>query len=343
MHDSHNPTASGPMTSIVRVAIIAVTIALFIGATVKAMSGQRDLAILFALATPLGISAWGFARAGHPEPALALLSCVLVVVVTMVLGLSPMGVHDMAICAYGGIVLVGALLLSRRAFYALGALAVIAPTIAFVLEMNGFTRGHPAPDGWAGFAEFLVILVVFGVLGRYSAEVLFGSLGEARHAHVSDAVTGLASRAGFMEAAERRLKADPRGNAALVIADLDRFRRVNLVIGHRAADNVLGEVSQRVRKVAGSHLAGRLGDDEFVILATGLAAEAEAEPIARAMHGALQFEFAGVAVRSSVGYARFPRDAHALESLLLAAEGSLTRAKDREQEPEGFAGPADRI
>jgi len=343
MHDAHNPSAAGPMTSIVRVAIIAVTVALFIGATVKSMSGQRDISILFALATPLGISAWGFARAGHNESALALLSCVLIVVITMVLGLSPLGVHDMAICAYGGIVLVGALLLSRRAFYALGALAVIAPTVAFLLEMNGLTRGRPAPDGWAGFAEFLVILVVFGILGRYSAEVLVGSLGDVHDAQVSDAVTGLASRAGFMAAATRELRAHPHAPAALVIADLDRFRRVNLVIGHRAADNVLVEVAARVRKVAGAHLAGRLGDDEFVILASGLAAEGEVEPLARELHRVLQFEHAGVSVRSSVGFARFPRDAHGLESLLLAAEGSLTRAKDREQEPDGFAGPADRI
>lgn len=343
MHDSHNPPASGPMTSIVRVAIIAVTIALFVGATVKSMSGQRDIAILFSLATPLGISSWGFARAGHNEAALALLSCVMVVVVTMVLALSPLGVHDPVICAYGGIVLVGALLLSRRAFYALGALAVVAPTIVFVLEQGGLTRGRPGADGWAGFAEFLVILIVFAILGRYSAEVLFGSLGAARDAHASDPVTALASRAGFLEAAQARLKRLAHGQAVLVIADIDKFRRVNVVIGHRAADNVLGEVAERVRKVAGGHLVGRLGDDEFVILASGLAGEGEAEPIARELHRALQFEFCGVSVRSSVGFARFPRDAHALEPLLLAAEVSLTRAKDREQEPEGFAGPGNRI
>ncbi|HEX4333194.1 MAG TPA: GGDEF domain-containing protein [Usitatibacter sp.] len=337
----HDPSASPAMTSIVRMAVVMVTIALFIGSTLNAMTGLRDLAIVFSLATPLGICAWGFARAGYNEAALALLSCVLIVVVTLVLVLSPLGIHDPAVTAYGGIVLMGALLLSRRSFYALATLALVAASVAFVLELTGVTRPRIAGEGWSGFVEFLVVLVVFATLGRYSAEVLFGSVGAALRADVNDALTSLSNRRGFMESAAGSLKAP--GITALVLADLDNFRRVNVVIGHRAADAVLDEAATRVRSVAGSHLAARLGDDEFAVLATGLADERVAEAFARELHRVLQFEYSGVSVRCSVGFARYPRDAHGIESLLLAAEGSLTRAKDREQEPDGFAGPADRI
>jgi diguanylate cyclase (GGDEF)-like protein len=330
------------MTAIVRVAIALVTIALFVGSTVNAMNGQRDLAIAFSLATPLGISAWGFARAGHNEAALALLSCVMIAVVTLVLVMSPLGVHDPALSAYGGVVLMGALLLSRRAFMALAALAVVAASVAFVLELNGFTRSKLTGADWMGFAEFLVIFGVFAILGRYCAEVLFGRIGAEASAHVEDPLTRLANRAGFLEAASRRLKAPGSGVSALVVADLDNFRRVNVVIGHRAADEVLSEVARRLEGAAAGHLAGRLGDDEFAVLAAGLADEAAAEAIARDVHRALRFEYSGVSVKSSVGFARSPRDAHGIESLLLAAEGWLTRAKDREQEAEGFSGPADR-
>lgn len=329
---------SSPMTAIVRVAIAVVTIALFVGSTVNAMNGQRDLAIAFALATPLGISAWGFARAGHNEPALALLSCVMIVVVTLVLIMSPLGVHDPALSAYGGIVLLGALLLSRRAFLALAVLAVLAVTTAFVLEMNGLTRSHIGGADYAGFGEFLVIFIVFAIMGRYCAEVLFGRIGAVVSARANDPLTRLANRPGFLEGAARRLKAP--GVAALVIADVDNFRRVNVVIGHRAADELLAEISRRFAAVAGPHLAGRVGDDEFALLAAGLPDDAAAEAMAREVHRALRFEHSGVTVRSSVGFARSPRDAHGIESLLLAAEGWLTRAKDREQESDGFAGPA---
>jgi predicted signal transduction protein with EAL and GGDEF domain len=61
------------------------------------------------------------------------------------------------------------------------------------------------------------------------------------------------------------------------------------------------------------------------------------------LHEALQFEFSGVSVRSSMGYACYPRDSSSVESLLLAAENALAQAKDHANEPARFAGPADRI
>jgi diguanylate cyclase (GGDEF)-like protein len=346
MQTTHDTSASAPMTSIVRIAVIVVTLALFLGSTLNAVTGQRDLAVLFALATPLGISAWGFARAGHNEAAVVLLCCVLITVVTLVLVLNPLGVNNIAVTAYGGVMLFGALLLSRRAFYALATLTLVGASTAFVMDINGLTRSQIGlHTGWPQFLEFLVITGVFAVLGRYGAEVLFGSLGDTHRATVDDPVTGLLNRPGFLDQADRRLKAarGTDGCNVLVLADLDGFRRVNVVIGHRAGDGVLKETAGRLTRLAQAHLRGRIGDDEFALLAMGLSDEAAAEAFARSVHEALQFEFAGVSVRASVGFARSPRDADGAEGLLLAAEGSLTRAKDHENESERFAAPADRI
>jgi diguanylate cyclase (GGDEF)-like protein len=342
---SHDPAAFAPMRSIVRLAVIVVTLALFMGSSFHAMTGQRDLAIIFALATPLGISAWGFARAGFNEPALVLLCTVMITLVTLVLILSPLGVHDVMITAYGGIVAVGALLLTRTRFYALAGFTLFAATFAFVLDLNGLSRSRiGALSGWPGLAEILVILVVFAVLGRYAAETLFGSLAQLHRASSGDPVTGLPNRAGFMRVAGTQLKAlGTKSRAALVLADIDGFRRINVLIGHQAGDGVLREVASRVQAVTGSHLVARIGDDEFAVLAVGLIEEAEAEAFALSVHRALQFEFSGVTVRASVGFARYPRDANNIDALLLAAEGSLTRAKDHEHEATRFAGPADRI
>jgi len=342
---SHDHSASAPMTSIVRMSVVVVTLALFLGSTFQALTGQRELAILFALATPLGISAWGFARAGHNEAALVLLCLVIVTLVTLVLILSPLGVHDIVITAYGGVMAIGALLLTRRRFYALAGFTVFAASAAFVMDLNGLTHSRLGTlSGWPGFAEFLVILVIFAVLGRYVAEHLFGSLEDLHRASSGDPVTGLPNRAGFLAAAGAQLKAlGASENAVLVLLDLDAFRRVNTVIGHRAADMVLGEVAARLSAVVPSHLVARIGDDEFAALAAGIAGEAEAEAVALGIHRALQFEYSGVTVRASVGYARYPRDANGIDALLLAAEGSLTRAKDHAHEASRFAGPADRI
>jgi diguanylate cyclase (GGDEF)-like protein len=344
---AHDTSTSAPMTSIVRIAVIVVTLALFLGSTMNVLVGERDLAVLFALATPLGISAWGFARAGYNEPALVLLCCVLTTVVTLVLILNPLGVHDVAITGYGGIILVGALLLSRKAFVALAVIIVFAASTAFLMDLHGLSRSLIASyTTWAQFAEFLVIVGVFAVLGRSGAEILFGSLGDAHRASVDDPVTGLLNRYGFLIQAANRLKAS-RGQpkcSVLVLADIDGFRRVNTVIGYRAADGVLKEASQRLTNAAGAqHLRGRIGDDEFAVLAVDLDNDESADEFARSMHRALNFDFLGVTLRTSVGYARAPRDANGIEALMLAAEGSLTSAKDHPVETDRFAGPADRI
>jgi len=323
--------AFAPMTAIARFAIIAVTIALFLGSTLTGLNGNRDLAVVFALATPLGISAWGFARAGHAEPALLLLSLALLAVTTFVLMLSPFGVHDVALIAYGGITLVGALLLSRRSFYWLTAVTIAVACAAFTADYLGMTRSTISRQLQVSqFVEFLVILAVFAVPGRFAAEVLFGTLGQAHSASIGDALTSLPNRGGFMAQGTAVLNSvrARQGCAVLVIADLVNFRRVNVVIGHAAADGVLAETARRMSEACGDHLVGRIGDDEFAVLAAGFADEAQAAQFARSVQNALSFEFSGVSVRSSVGLALSPRDAVGLESLLIAAEGSLAQAKD---------------
>ena len=341
----YDPRASLAMTAIVRVAVIVVTAALFLGALVHAIAGHREVAIMMALGAPLGISALGFARAGHNEAAMALLCCVLVTVVTLTLVVSPLGFQDMASTAYVGVVLVGALLLSRRAFFAIVALTLFAASTAFTMELLGHSRSVVTRHtGWPQFAAFAIMTSVFAVLGRFATERLFRTLGEANDAAQRDRVTGLLNRPGFIAAARNRLReAQASGSfAVLVVADIDAFRRVNLVIGHDAADHVLAEAARRMGLCGadGECVRGRIGDDEFGILCTGIA-EAEAESFARSAAEHLNFDFLGVSVRSAAGFARFPRDAHDVEPLLLAAQSAVAHAKTLESDR--LAGPADRI
>jgi diguanylate cyclase (GGDEF)-like protein len=333
------------MTRIVRVAIIAVTIALFLDSTLNALLGRREIAVVLALATPLGISAWGFARAGHHEAAMVMLSCVLVTVVTLILVLNPLGVHDVVITAYGGIVLVASLLLPRRTFYAITGLTLLAAGGAFALDITGHTHSEIAGHSeWSQFVIFLIVTSVFAVIGRVASEVLFGSLGAARLAAAGDSITGLPNRNGFLEQGRELLTGQGGGPgcSALILAELDGFRRLKVLVGYGAADRVVAEVARRVTALASAHLVARTGGGELAVLAVGLEDEAKAAELARELHEALEFDFSGVAVRCALGYARFPRDADTVEGLLLAAESSLLSAQS-EPGGGGLAGPADRI
>ena len=338
-----DPTKSPAITTIVRSAIIVATGGFFVGALANAALGQRDIAVVLALAAPLGISAWGFLRAGYNEAALALLCCVLITVTTLILILNPLGVHDMAITAYAGVVCFGAMLFSRRSFVLIAGLTLFAATTAFVFDLGGHSRSVIAAySGWPQYFDFLLIVVAFAFLGRTVAEKLFGTLGEVHVAAGTDPVTGLANRHGFLAAAGQNLAAaQARGESSvLVIADLDGFRRMNLVIGHATADGVLRECANRLLAEFPGDLIGRIGDDEFALLRTAMH-ESHAAQFARVVHNALVFDFQGVSVRNCAGYARAPRDASGIESLMMTAESGVSDAKERETDR--VSGPGDRI
>lgn len=84
-----------------------------------------------------------------------------------------------------------------------------------------------------------------------------------------DSLTGLANRRHFMAEIERLIRDSQRHNHsfALLMYDLDRFKRVNDNYGHDAGDEVLIQISQRVsRRVRANDVVARIGGEEFVVL-----------------------------------------------------------------------------
>jgi c-di-GMP-specific phosphodiesterase len=81
----------------------------------------------------------------------------------------------------------------------------------------------------------------------------------------TDALTGLLDRGGFLEEIQRRLAI--RGQHDIVVADLNRFRRLNEALGLKNADLVLVALSSRLAAAFPQQAAtGRIGDDEFAVM-----------------------------------------------------------------------------
>jgi diguanylate cyclase (GGDEF)-like protein len=107
---------------------------------------------------------------------------------------------------------------------------------------------------------------------------------EARQAATHDSLTGLANRGLLMSAAERVAR-EPHSEVAVLMVDLDGFKRVNDTAGHRAGDEVLKAVAGRLRaSVRDSDVVARTGGDEFVVVMGG---DGVGEP-ARALLGRLR-------------------------------------------------------
>jgi c-di-GMP-specific phosphodiesterase len=81
-----------------------------------------------------------------------------------------------------------------------------------------------------------------------------------------DVLTGLLDRRSFVTRAREQLQAS--GAYMLVVADLDRLRRLNEALGHERADLVLSALGSRLAAAFPAHaLLARVGEDEFAVLA----------------------------------------------------------------------------
>jgi diguanylate cyclase (GGDEF)-like protein len=154
----------------------------------------------------------------------------------------------------------------------------------------------------------------------------------------TDALTGLANRRGFLEAAERLLAQARRHGFGVVaiLLDIDHFKRFNDELGHAVGDAVLAEVAGVIRReIRGSDLCGRLGGEEFVLLLAHCdfaQGRIFAERLRRAIEALAAFPpktpgGAPVRTTASLGVATFGAHCASLELLLSQADAAMYRAK----------------
>ncbi len=158
---------------------------------------------------------------------------------------------------------------------------------------------------------------------------------EHRHRSRHDALTGLPNRLGILGDAERRIaEAGADARLALLYLDLDGFKQVNDSHGHMAGDRVLAEVADRLRATLSSReKAGRIGGDEFVVLAEGCDAAAAgllADRIITILSAPYGLPAGDTArIGASIGIALFRDDGGDIDTLLSSADTALYAAKAR--------------
>jgi diguanylate cyclase (GGDEF)-like protein len=150
----------------------------------------------------------------------------------------------------------------------------------------------------------------------------------------TDAKTGLLNAAAWQREADTELSRAQRTHdpLALLLIDIDHFKRVNDTHGHLIGDQVLvGVASTLCGQLRDYDVVGRFGGEEFVVLLPG-ADTVEACRVAERLRGrvrrlAVPAEDGTVAVTISVGVALFRMHGEDLIELLAAADLALYRAK----------------
>ncbi len=178
---------------------------------------------------------------------------------------------------------------------------------------------------------------VLGILANQAAATL--SLIQDRERQkelaVRDGLTDLYNRRAFNELLVQAVAREDRqkGRLALILLDLDHFKKLNDTYGHPAGDAAL-RASARVllQHLRKGDVAARYGGEEFVVILPGTDEEG-AMHLAERVRGAIErhrlvFEGARIALSASLGAAVWPLDGQDPEALLAAADRALYAAKE---------------
>ncbi|RUL48627.1 sensor domain-containing diguanylate cyclase [Lysinibacillus antri] len=157
-----------------------------------------------------------------------------------------------------------------------------------------------------------------------------------KHFAYHDSLTGLPNRLLFKErfeiAKEQFLKNN--NGLALMILDIDHFKRINDTYGHDIGDLVIKEFGLRIKESIGDHgTVARLGGDEFVILLSSIQnvenALEIAERIKSKVHKPWEVNGESLNVTTSIGIAMAPYSEGLTKSeLMKKADIALYQAKD---------------
>ena len=159
---------------------------------------------------------------------------------------------------------------------------------------------------------------------------------ELRELAVTDVLTGLPNRRAFMARLEEehaRIRRFDAQQAAVLMLDLDYFKRINDSYGHPTGDAVLRQVAVLIRdEIRKVDLCGRIGGEEFAILVAGAgtaAAQEFAERVRCKIAGTpIVYEGRVIAMTASIGIAVMQANDADADAALLRADRALYQAKE---------------
>jgi diguanylate cyclase (GGDEF)-like protein len=145
-----------------------------------------------------------------------------------------------------------------------------------------------------------------------------------------DLLTDIHNRFSFDKLLDELIAAtrERAGIFGLIYVDLDEFKQVNDVYGHRVGDLYLQEVALRMkRQLRSGDMLARLGGDEFAALLPVVHSRADAEEVgarlARSFDDPIAVEGYFLRGTASIGIALYPEDGSTKDSLLSAADAAM--------------------
>ncbi|OXS80237.1 putative bifunctional diguanylate cyclase/phosphodiesterase [Domibacillus enclensis] len=194
------------------------------------------------------------------------------------------------------------------------------------------------------YAEWLTILAVSGDEGQIEQYIgVFTDISDQKTAEEElkklahhDSLTGVANRYAYHNRLASIIETSIRFDQKLAVffLDLDRFKQVNDTFGHSAGDQLLVELSTRLKRLLGNKdFIARLGGDEFSIALTNIRHAREAfglaEAIIHSFSVPFQLEGQDIYMSTSIGISFFPEDGLDVDTLINKADKAMYYSKEK--------------
>ena len=187
-----------------------------------------------------------------------------------------------------------------------------------------------------GSTNKLLMRAIQCAVKQYMLQAELGSLA------LSDELTGVYNRRGFLALAERQLKLGRRSGRAILVffADVDGLKQINDKFGHKEGDLALVHAAQVLEKTfRDSDVIARFGGDEFAVLALEVSGHSESTIRARLDRNLkeLNARHSRYTLSISLGAARFdptsPRSPASIEQLMIRADEAMYEEKRLRSKP----------
>ncbi|MET0440091.1 MAG: GGDEF domain-containing protein [Devosia sp.] len=210
--------------------------------------------------------------------------------------------------------------------------AVFRPTLVLSGYLNiESSAGFTASDYWTSIRAFTP-LMSFLVAALFSAAIGLDVVGHLKGQADRDYLTGLLNRRGFETTGTETVARDFANSRqpAMLVADIDDFKKVNDTFGHKVGDAVIVAVARTLARHGDAVLAARTGGEEFALYYNDID-RAELQGIARRIRLALaQATIAGLPhkypVTLSIGL-HLSYSHESLTDMMTLADQALYRAK----------------
>ncbi|HEY1676574.1 MAG TPA: diguanylate cyclase [Candidatus Sulfotelmatobacter sp.] len=204
-----------------------------------------------------------------------------------------------------------------------GVAGMIGVLALYRSERDAFTSDH-----------LRILLAVSGKMALSIENAL--KFQQAENSAITDYLTGLPNARSLFLQLDRELARCKRDNSTLtvMVSDMDGFKQINDRFGHLEGNRVLRLFAQALKDTCREYdYVARMGGDEFVVIAPGLATDAAVKKAEQMRILAQQAgsEVCGEAILSlSVGRAMYPEDGNDAEQLLAEADRRMYVEKQKQ-------------